>query len=347
MDLELSPEQQELRTLAASLLGERSAPDLARAFLSGSGDTGPLWRELAELGWYEVGLEAGDGFGTPGLCILADQIGRHAAPTLFVDTAVAARVGGSTRGTTSLALTDAPGSECFAARDGDGYRLTGRKIGVLHGAWADTFCVQAHLDGATAMFFVDAEASTVEPETGLDPTGRPAQLHLAETPAELATGDVARALQIGMVATAAEAGGAAAAALDLAVAYAGERQQFGRPIGAFQSVQHMLAEAYVLQQVSWSTVLYAAGSLDEELPGAAEAASIAKAWVSRAAREIVERSLQVLGGIGFTWEHDLHLFLRRVLACEQRFGDALAHEHELGAALAADVEQRFATTERS
>jgi alkylation response protein AidB-like acyl-CoA dehydrogenase len=86
-------------------------------------------------------------------------------------------------------------------------------------------------------------------------------------------------------------------------------------------------------------VLYAAGALDEGLPEAEEATTIAKAWVSTSARQVVEAALQVLGGIGFTWEHDLHLFLRRVLSCEQRFGDASEHEQRLGDALGRRVAQ--------
>ena len=98
-------------------------------------------------------------------------------------------------------------------------------------------------------------------------------------------------------------------------------------------MQHLLADAHVLRETSWSTVLYAAGALDEDLPEAEHAATVAKAYVSRSARQVVEAALQVLGGIGFTWEHDLHLYLRRVLACEQRFGDALHHERRLSEAL--------------
>jgi alkylation response protein AidB-like acyl-CoA dehydrogenase len=135
------------------------------------------------------------------------------------------------------------------------------------------------------------------------------------------------------VATAAEAVGAATTALLLAVDYARERRQYGRPIGSFQAVQHILADAHILRESAWSTVLHAAGILDEPAEDATEAVSIAKAYGSRGAREVVEAALQVLGGIGFTWEHDLHLLQRRVLECERRFGDSLDHERALSAAL--------------
>ena len=145
---------------------------------------------------------------------------------------------------------------------------------------------------------------------------------------------LARALAIGAVATAAEAVGAASRALDLAVEYALEREQFGRPIARFQALQHVLAEAHVLRETAWSTVLFAAAALDEDLPDALEAAAIAKAHASLAAREVVEAALQVFGGVAFTWEHDVHLFQRRVLECERRFGDTLHHEALLGDGLA-------------
>ena len=136
------------------------------------------------------------------------------------------------------------------------------------------------------------------------------------------------------MATAAEGIGAASAALDLAIVYAGEREQFGRPIGSFQALKHVIADAHVDREAAWSSVLYAAAALDEGLPDALEAAAIAKAYGARASRRVVEAALQVLGGIAFTWEHDVHLLQRRVLSCERRFGDALQHETALGAGLA-------------
>ena len=190
---------------------------------------------------------------------------------------------------------------------------------------------------------------------GIDPSTRSARVVLddvrvasdsAVVGAEAADA-IRRAFAIGAVATAAEAVGAASAALDLAIAYAKEREQFKRPIATFQAVQHLLADAHVLRETAWSTTLYAAAALDEDVADAAEASTIAKAYVSRAARKVVQGALQVFGGVGFTWEHDLHLFLRRVLACEQRFGDAAFHEQQLGSALAERAEGRVTTTGRS
>jgi alkylation response protein AidB-like acyl-CoA dehydrogenase len=141
--------------------------------------------------------------------------------------------------------------------------------------------------------------------------------------------ELEEALAIGAVATAAEGVGAAAAVLDLAVVYSQERKQFGREIGRFQALQHVMADAHVARETAWSTVLYAAAALEDGVPDALESAAIAKAHASRAAREAMEAALQVFGGVAFTWEHDSHLFQRRVLECERRYGDPIHHERVL------------------
>jgi alkylation response protein AidB-like acyl-CoA dehydrogenase len=359
MDLELTPEQNELRSLAAELLASRVPPDVPRACLEGGGDASGLWGELAELGWYSVGLEEDDPFGVPGLVVLAEQLGRVLAPSVVIDAAVAARVAVGSAWFDRLQTSPAPVAlavaelaaqwdlgalEATVARG----RVSGTKIGVPHAGSVDAYAVAATLDGAPALAFVEAGADGIDvaPEHALDPTAGSARLVLDEVEADsVVSGDaIVHAFAVGAVATAAEAVGAASAALDLAVAYAKEREQFGRAIGSFQAVQHILADAHVLRETAWSAALYAAAALDEDAPDAVEASTIAKAYASRAARTVVQNALQVLGGIGFTWEHDLHLFLRRVLACEQRFGDALFHERQLAAALVARAEERQAAT---
>jgi alkylation response protein AidB-like acyl-CoA dehydrogenase len=371
VDLELTPEQQELRSLAADLLARRVPSEVPRAYLEGRGDAGTLWSEFAELGWYAVGLDEDDPFGAPGLCVLAEQVGRALAPNLLIDVAVAARIVAaadepirtawlepfqSGRRLISLAVAEAErqwsldGGETVAVPDGSGrFRLSGTKLGAHHGADAASFGVLASLDGEPALFLVAADLGGVHivPEHGLDPTARSVRLVLDDVvvqadSAVVGADAVESAFALGTVATAAEAVGASSASLDLAVAYAKEREQFGHRIGEFQAVQHILAEAHVLRETSWSAVLYAAAALDEQTADAQEATTIAKAYVSRVARAIVENALQVFGGIGFTWEHDLHLYLRRVLTCEQRFGDAPFHEQQLGASLAARAEDRLA-----
>ena len=146
---------------------------------------------------------------------------------------------------------------------------------------------------------------------------------------------VPRLMAIAALLAAADAVGAAGRLLQDACAYAGERRQFGRTIGSFQALRHLLADMYVRQASSWSSVLYAAAALDEDAAGAARTASIAKAYVSRASREVAHGALQVFGGIAITAEHPAHRFLRRIVVRAQQFGDAAHHERMLGRALAA------------
>jgi alkylation response protein AidB-like acyl-CoA dehydrogenase len=367
VDLELTDEQAQLRSVARDMLDARAPLSLARSFLDGAGDPTALWDELRNLGWYGVGVEDGDEIGVPGLCALAFELGRHAAPSLILDTVVIARTlldaGGEdvvAKWLRGLLTGDSPAA--LAVLDGAGawgpaqvdvqatrglhgeYVLAGTKLGVHHGSRAALLAVVAIAEGAPGMFLVEPAALgvTVMPERALDPTSCACSVALDGVvvgAADALAGDdagaaIARGFRVAAVASAAEALGAASGCLELAVAYALDRRQYGHPIGSYQAVQHLLAEGYVLRETAWSSTLFAAAAIDQRLPEASEASAIAKAHASRAARWIAEASLQVHGGVGFTWEHDLHLLARRALAAERRFGDAVHHERLLGALLA-------------
>jgi alkylation response protein AidB-like acyl-CoA dehydrogenase len=348
--------------VAAQALARLAPLSLARAFLEGSGDAGALWDSLRDLGWYGVGAEGDEAFGIGGLCLLAEQVGRHAAPTLVVDSAVCARVAGRAGGaggsggllsqiaggelTCTLAVLEPLGSwdpsslGARAVRGADGtYSVAATKLGVHHAAGADVIAVVAGCDEGVGLFFVEPSATgvTIEPAQALDPAGVPGDVVLDGAAAAawvVVDGAVDDALRIAGVATAAEGIGAASAALDLAVAYSRERVQYKREIARFQALQHLMAEVHVQRETAWSTVLYAATTIDEDQDNVEETVAIAKAHAARASRIVVEGALQVLGGIGFTWEHDHHLLHRRVLECERRFGDAAHHEQRLGELLA-------------
>ena len=160
-----------------------------------------------------------------------------------------------------------------------------------------------------------------------------AEARLASEP--LGDDAIARLTTIGALLAAAEAVGAAGRMLEDACGYAAERRQFGRTIGSFQALRHLLADMYVRQASSWSSVLYAAAALDEDAGEAARTVSVAKAYVSRAAREVAHGAMQVFGGIAVTAEHPAHRYLRRIVVRERQFGDAAHHERALGRALAA------------
>jgi alkylation response protein AidB-like acyl-CoA dehydrogenase len=353
MDLELNDDQAELRAIARQLLDERGDLRLARELLEGRGDGSALCEEIAGLGWFGVGLEPDDGFGLPGLCVLAEQVGAHVAPVPLVDSAVLARLAGAAEDESlrQAAAGGAVGALCAiepasgwnlnriassAVRLPDGgIAITTTKLGVHHAARAQLFAVLAELDGEPVALLFEAGAGGCEVrETGgLDPSAVAGTVKLDGL--EVSEGACVRgqalrdAIAVGTVATAAEAVGAASRALEMAVQYALERKQFGKPIGSFQALQHRLADMYVLRETAWSTVLFAAAALDEGLQEAGQAVSIAKIHASRAARSVVEGALQVFGGIGFTWEHDSHLLQRRVLECERRYGDEIDHERAL------------------
>src|SRR5204862_7003431 len=149
-------------------------------------------------------------------------------------------------------------------------------------------------------------------------------------------GDAVRRLEaIVALLAAAEAVGAAGRMLDDACAYASERRQFGRRTASIQALRHILADMYARHASSWSSVLYAAAALDEDADEAPRAVSVAKAYVSRAAREVAHDAIQVFGGIAVTAEHPAHRYLRRIIVRERQFGDAAHHERALGRALAA------------
>ena len=119
----------------------------------------------------------------------------------------------------------------------------------------------------------------------------------------------------------------------MAIAYALEREQYGRPIGGFQALRHLIAEQHVQRETAWATVLYAAAALEERTDDAGLAAAVAKANGAAATKLVVEGALQVFGGVGFTREHDLHLLYRRALECAGRFGGPLEHERRVADAL--------------
>src|SRR5262249_37437143 len=145
---------------------------------------------------------------------------------------------------------------------------------------------------------------------------------------------------IATVAVAAELVGIAQRVLELSVDYAKSRQQFGRTIGAFQAVQHQCADMLLLVESARSATYYAAWALSAGAPDARAAVAIAKAYASDAAREVCHRGIQIHGGIGFTWEHDLHIYLKRACADEALFGDATFHREQIACLVLPDPDGR-------
>jgi alkylation response protein AidB-like acyl-CoA dehydrogenase len=216
-------------------------------------------------------------------------------------------------------------------------KLNGEKMFVPDAAVADWIIVVAR-DG---VFLVDSKAPgiRVEPMLGMDLTRKLYSMRLDDVPGEKLgeTAALARPRGIATAALAAEMVGGMQRTLDLTVEYAKTRKQFDKPIGVFQAVQHQCADMYLETESARSAVYYAAWALQHHGPDAAAAVSIAKLYASDASRTVGNRGIQVHGGMGFTWENDLHLYYRRAKASEIAFGDATFHRERL-ARLTIDAE---------
>src|SRR6202030_377591 len=183
------------------------------------------------------------------------------------------------------------------------------------------------------IFVVASKASgmRITPMLGMDLTRKLYRIEFQNTPAEK-IGDIsalAKGFDIATTALVCELVGGMQRTLDITVEYAKMRKQFGKPIGMFQAVQHHCADMYVETESARAAVYYAAWTLEENAPDAATAVSIAKAYASEAARNVGNRGIQVHGGMGFTWENDVHLYYRRAKASETAFGDAAFHRERI------------------
>jgi alkylation response protein AidB-like acyl-CoA dehydrogenase len=226
-----------------------------------------------------------------------------------------------------------------AERRGAGWTLSGTKPFVAWAHVADVILVPARTPEGITLFLVDRSAAgvTQTPVAGMDLATRWVTVAFDGAPvgadAVLGAPGQGQALletvmRTGAVGAAAEMLGAARRCLDMAVEYAKVREQFGQPIGSFQAIRHKCAEMLLEVENSHAAVYYAAWALDAKAEDAALAASVAKAYVGDAARKVCGEAIQVHGGIGFTWEYDLHLYFKRAKALEVQYGDA-DHHREL------------------
>ena len=215
--------------------------------------------------------------------------------------------------------------------------LRGRKVAVEHGGAVDRLAVVALVDGEPGVVLASGARGDRQPP--FDPTVPMAAIELDGSRGRrpsLRRRDawLGSASWVGCSRARRRSAPPGASSRTPAPTPA-ERRQFGRTIGSNQALRHLLADMYVRHASSWSTVLYAAAALDDGVDDPELTASVAKAYVARAAREVAHGAMQVFGGIAFTEEHQAHRFLRRIVVREQQFGDAAHHERELGRRLAA------------
>ena len=350
MNFDFTDDQQAIKRTARDFIAARYRPDVVRALAEDSAvPSDDQWRELAELGWPGVIIPESDGglgLGAVELVVIQEELGYAIVPSPFFASVAAtsllvaagtaaqrerwlrALADGKSRGT--LAVWDdragwAPNhSELEPSSDGT---LTGTKIAVPDAISAD-FVVVAGAGGRHYLVETGAPGVELTPEKSLDPTRRLFTLTLSQAPAEPlepAPEQIAHAYNTIVTALAAENVGVAQRALEMAVEYAKDRKQFDRPIGSYQAVAHRCAQMLLEVEGARSLSYWAAWALDHEPETAARAASMAKAFASDAGYRVTASSLQVHGGIGFTWEHDLHFYLKRAKANAHAFGDARWH----------------------
>jgi alkylation response protein AidB-like acyl-CoA dehydrogenase len=363
VDFELSDEQAMLREVSRDLLGDRSPVTQVRALLDTESDTDPeLWRLGAELGWPGLALpeeHGGSGQGLVELAIVAEELGRALARGPFLSSAVAgaavARGGsaelrtevlpqladGSAWATWAFVEPSAPwtldGISATARAERGSYVLDGTKTTVQAAGGARWLLVTAVLDGSPASFLVDRDAPgvTVRRQRVLDLTRTFHEVRFdgVRVPSTRKidgdAADVQRLLDDAAVLGCAEALGVMDRLLEMTVEYTSVRVQFGRPIGSFQAVKHGAAGIAIDALASRAAVYYAAMAADASTADAAKAACVAASYMSATIGQAAGEALQLHGGIGFTWEHDLHLYLRRAKVEGMLHGDAAVHRERL------------------
>lgn len=365
MNFEFSDDQKQLRDQARRFLAEKCPPKAVRAVLEGSaGYDKALWSGLAEMGFLGVAIPeefGGTGAGHLELCVIAEEMGRALAPVPFSSTVYLAAealmlagsdaqkqkwlpkiASGEAIGT--LALFEGQGNPSpqaikVAAANGV---LNGIKKPVADGAIAD-FAIVAACNGSggretdIALYLVDLKAGGVEARTlaNLDPSRNQAELTFKDCKAEpLGAANegwsiLTRVLDRAAVLMAFEQVGGADRALEMGRDYALDRIAFGRQIGSFQAIKHILADMYVAATLARSNCYYGAWALSTNAGELPEAAATARISATQAFQHCSKQNIQVHGGMGFTWEFDCHLYYRRSNALALSLGSLSYWEDQL------------------
>ncbi|MDQ6671136.1 MAG: acyl-CoA/acyl-ACP dehydrogenase [Chloroflexota bacterium] len=344
------------------------------------------WQQMAEMGLMGLGIDAGyggQGLGMVEMALVLEEMGRSAYPGPYFATAVlAANVIAASgqakqmarylpdlasgRSTATLALVEdavawtSRAVRLRAERRGDGFVLSGTKRFVPFAHVADLMLVAARTGGGqdgTTVFAVDPNSAGPRqiPNQEMDHTSKTSTLIFedARVGADAVIGQVDHGWDVlgptllrAAVGASAEMLGASRRCMEMSVEYAKVRQQFGQPIGSFQAIKHACAEMLLEVENSHAATYYAAWALDAGSPDAALAASAAKAYVSEASGKVCGSSIQVHGGIGFTWDYDLHLYVKRAKHLEPRYGDADFHREQALKLLEARAAQQAAEPQR-
>jgi len=360
-----SEEQEELRRIVRQFLDAKSSEEAVREQMDTErGFDEAVWNQMgAEMGLQGLIIpeeHGGQGYGYVELIVVLEEMGRRLLCAPYFSTVVLAanalihsgdaaaqqaHLPGIAAGETiaTVAFTepsgkwDESGITLPATQSGDGWTLTGAKSFVLDGHTAGLIIVAARTGAGVSLFAVDGDAAglTRTALSTMDQTRKQAKLEFSTTPATLIGTDgggwdvLSTVLDLAAVALAAEQVGGAQECLDMAVQYAKDRVQFGRPIGSFQAIKHKCADMLLEVESAKSAAYYAgwcAAEMNDELPSVA---SLAKAYCSEAYFHAAAENIQIHGGIGFTWEHPAHLYFKRAKSSELLFGDPSYHRELL------------------
>ena len=359
MDFTFSPEQDALRdAVRATLAAEAPSAYVRRMIDDDAGVTPDLWARLADLGWLGVLVpEAQGGLGLKlvDLVVVQEEMGKLPFPGPFFSSAVLAtlaalRLGatellpdlasGTARGTVALEELGHGDPVARVRATATGNALDGLKPAVLDGHAADWAIVVARDEEGLGSYLVEEPAAELVPS--LDVTRKVARLELAQRPglrigpAGDHTGIWRRVADDAAVALSAETVGACERALELAVDYAKQRVQFGRPIATFQAIKHKAVDMLQALELSRVGTHYAAWTSDAEDPQRQAAAAMCKGFVGEAAVFVTAEDIQIHGGVGFTWDADPHLFYRRAKANDILLGQQAWQRQRLADLVLAD-----------
>lgn len=366
MDFEIAPEQQALIDSVAAVLAKECPTTLVRDVVENGSVPEQPWKSARELGWTSIDLSeelGGVDLGFPALGLVIEEHGRRIAPGPFLATIgqflplvceagspaqlerFAAPAGaGALRGALAIdhgrAAEHALGDGLTARRDGDAWILDGVRSYVLDGDAADEIAVAARVgegDGV-GLFVVPQDAVKAQRVVAIDASRPLAHLHFhgVRVAAERVLGapgasarTLGRALERATVAAALECVGTCESLLGITVEHAKSRKQFDQPIGAFQAIQHKCADMFVQVEKARATAYFAMMAIAEDDSRRTLAASMAKAAASDCQRLVCQEGIQIHGGMGYTWESDVQLFVKRAKTLEAFFGTGAAHRQRI------------------
>jgi alkylation response protein AidB-like acyl-CoA dehydrogenase len=356
VDFSYSVEQEEFRTSLRRFLTDHVPMNRVRQVAETAGHDAEAWHRLCTdfglPGLHTPEEYGGAGFTLVETALVFEELGRALTPVPMAATTLAVEallragteqqrkeflpglLAGERIGALAVAgpyETASSSATVQASRLADGFALTGQRSHVLHGQFADLIVIPAVRDGRVGLYIVDTHVAgiSVDCKPTMDPTRPIAAVRLQDAPAAFLGGGSAEQVDaivdVARVLLAAEMVGGADACLQLAVGYAKERRQFNRQIGSFQAVKHRCADMAIELDAARAAVMFAAMTAatgGQELP---TAALLAKAQAADAFTLCAAAAIQIHGGIGFTWEHDAHLYYRRAKTAEALYGNSAQH----------------------